>query len=87
MFGAARWIKSVDGNSALNLDHVVSFVVERDGDRNDKTYRVVAITVLGSAISVATGLATVKQARGWIDDYLTTLALTTSSGWVEDSEA
>jgi hypothetical protein len=82
-----RWIKSADGSTAVNLDHVVSLAVERESDRSDRnartTYQVVAITVLGSAISVASGLASVKQARGWIDDYVTTLAMTSSAGWVE----
>jgi hypothetical protein len=67
---------SADGNSALNLDNVVSLVVEREADRDAKTFRVVAITALGSAVSVATGLATAKQARGWIADYLTSVAMT-----------
>jgi hypothetical protein len=83
---ATRWIRSADGSSALNLDHIVSLAIERESDREAKTYRVVAITVLGSAICVAGELATANQARAWIDDYLTTLAMTGPTGWIEGSD-
>ena len=83
---AAQWIRSVDGGSALNLDHVVSLAVERETNGGTRTYRVVAITVLGTAVPVAKELATARQARGWIDDYLTALAMTSSGGWVGDSQ-
>jgi hypothetical protein len=79
---AARWIRSTDGSSVVNVDHVVSFVVEKDPDRGEsgQAFRIVAITVLGTAVAIAVGLESGARAQAWIDDYVTSMTMTTGLG-------